>query len=444
MMRTRPNGDCGRRSPHRDGRGPGRRASGAHVADGLVIERGAPCLGEHNEEVFGGLLGLSPDEWPISPSEGRVSGAPCTEAVTSRRARYRAGPAPESPRAAGRPPGGRAGQRACACAGKLLADMGADVILVEPPGGHATRAIGPFVDDQPGPERSLWWWHHHTSKRGVVLDLDNPGGGRAAASARAAVRHRARRRATGAAWPRAASTGTRSWPPRAALIWVSVSPFGQRGPAGRRPGDRPHPHGRGRAGVELRLRRPRPAAGPRAGGSGANLAGVHAVMAALVAVVHRDASGVGQHIDVNMHAASNVTTELGSYEWLVARHTVQRQTGRHASVTPTGPTQLKAADGGYVTLGFLPRSARDYRAILDWLGSSTWPRSSRTTSCSKWRWNGAVSRSSNWVRTRSRRRSGMQGAPPWPSSPPMWTRGRASTDSSSAASSAGSSMPPKR
>jgi len=58
-----------------------------------------------------------------------------------------------------------------AWAGKLLADLGAEVTLVEPPGGHATRAIGPFVDDRPDPERSLWWWHHHTSKNGVVLDL---------------------------------------------------------------------------------------------------------------------------------------------------------------------------------------------------------------------------------------------------------------------------------
>jgi hypothetical protein len=36
-------------------------------------------------------------------------------------------------------------------------------------------------------------------------------------------------------------------------------------------------------------------------------------------------------------------------------------------VSPTAPTQLQAADGGYVTLGFPPRSARDYQAILDWL-----------------------------------------------------------------------------
>ena len=61
-----------------------------------------------------------------------------------------------------------------AFAGKLLADMGADVILIEPPGGDPARHYPPFLDDQPGPDRSLWWWHYHTSKRGVVLDLDRP------------------------------------------------------------------------------------------------------------------------------------------------------------------------------------------------------------------------------------------------------------------------------
>src|ERR1700679_3867619 len=59
-----------------------------------------------------------------------------------------------------------------AFAGKLLADMGADVILIEPPGGDPSRHYPPFMDDRPGPERSLWWWHYHTSKRGVTLDLD--------------------------------------------------------------------------------------------------------------------------------------------------------------------------------------------------------------------------------------------------------------------------------
>src|SRR3954451_20471373 len=61
-----------------------------------------------------------------------------------------------------------------AFAGKLLADLGAAVTVVEPPGGSPQRAQGPFLDDEPGPERSLWWWHYNTSKRGVVADLGEP------------------------------------------------------------------------------------------------------------------------------------------------------------------------------------------------------------------------------------------------------------------------------
>src|SRR5262249_29468887 len=57
-------------------------------------------------------------------------------------------------------------------AGKLLADLGAEVVLVEPPGGHATRMYEPFYEDKPDSERSLWFWYFNTSKRGVTLDVE--------------------------------------------------------------------------------------------------------------------------------------------------------------------------------------------------------------------------------------------------------------------------------
>ncbi len=60
----------------------------------------------------------------------------------------------------------------CAFAGKMLGDMGADVVLVETPGGDPSRAYPPFAEDEPGRERSLYWWHYNTSKRGIVMDLD--------------------------------------------------------------------------------------------------------------------------------------------------------------------------------------------------------------------------------------------------------------------------------
>ncbi len=59
---------------------------------------------------------------------------------------------------------------------KLLADLGADVIRVEPPRGDAMRELGPFYGDSPDPEKSLYWWHYNTSKRSVTLDIEKPEG----------------------------------------------------------------------------------------------------------------------------------------------------------------------------------------------------------------------------------------------------------------------------
>ena len=55
--------------------------------------------------------------------------------------------------------------------GLLLAGLGAEVIKIEPPEGNATRRIGPFLGDQPGPERSLFFWNYNRNKKSVVLDL---------------------------------------------------------------------------------------------------------------------------------------------------------------------------------------------------------------------------------------------------------------------------------
>src|SRR3954466_13364813 len=55
--------------------------------------------------------------------------------------------------------------------GLLLAGLGCEVIKVEPPDGSATRRIGPFLDDEPGPERSLFFWNYNRNKKSVTLDL---------------------------------------------------------------------------------------------------------------------------------------------------------------------------------------------------------------------------------------------------------------------------------
>ncbi len=61
--------------------------------------------------------------------------------------------------------------------GKLLADMGAEVIKIEPPGaGDHARQYGPFLGDDPHPERSGIFLYLNASKRGVTLDLGTPTG----------------------------------------------------------------------------------------------------------------------------------------------------------------------------------------------------------------------------------------------------------------------------
>jgi crotonobetainyl-CoA:carnitine CoA-transferase CaiB-like acyl-CoA transferase len=255
-----------------------------------------------------------------------------------------------------------------AFAGKLLADMGADVILIEPPGGDPARNYGPFLDDQPGPERSLWWWHYHTSKRGVVLDLDA-----------AKDRERFRGLVAGADLVlesegpgRLAGLGL-DYADLAALrpdlIHVSMTPFGRTSANAAVPvTDLTLLAGGGpvwSCGYDDHTLPP-----VRGGGNQGFHTGCHfAVMSALTALIHRGATGQGQFIDVSMHGAQNVTTESASFSWLVAGQTVQRQTGRHAATILTGETQARCADGKWVNTGVPPRYPADFASLLEWVRS---------------------------------------------------------------------------
>jgi crotonobetainyl-CoA:carnitine CoA-transferase CaiB-like acyl-CoA transferase len=255
--------------------------------------------------------------------------------------------------------------------GKLLADYGAEVILVEPPGGAPQRNYEPFVDDVPDPERSLWWWHYQSNKFGIVHDLDDEVG-RAqfrdlVASADIVVEAEPPGRLTVLGVDH---DDARARNPR--LIWASVTPFGRENPRAQEPA------------TDLTVLA---TGGPvwscgyddhsippvRGGGNqGYQTASLHAAIAVLVAVLHRDVTGRGQFIDVSMHAAVNVTTEFASYAWHVARETVLRQTCRHASARPTQLTIAEDIEGRFVPTGVPPRSPREFQILIDWIDDMTW------------------------------------------------------------------------
>lgn len=60
--------------------------------------------------------------------------------------------------------------------GKILGDLGADVIKVEPPGGDPMRLKSPFYQDDPDPNKNLYWWSYNNNKRGITLNLETAGG----------------------------------------------------------------------------------------------------------------------------------------------------------------------------------------------------------------------------------------------------------------------------
>ncbi len=114
-------------------------------------------------------------------------------------------------------------------AGKILAELGADVIKIEPPGGDAWGRRGPYLGDVEDPERSLGWLALNTSKRGITLDLDVEAGQdlfrRLAAGADVVLETFApgRMAERGIGWE-----ALRALNPR--LVYCALTPFGQTGP----------------------------------------------------------------------------------------------------------------------------------------------------------------------------------------------------------------------
>ena len=112
---------------------------------------------------------------------------------------------------------------------KLLADLGARVIRIEPPEGDTLRHKGPYFRGQIDIENSLRHFHYNTSKQSITLDIEKPEG--AALLRRLAVRSDVL--VEGYPPGRLADLGlgydelSQANP---GFIMASITPFGQQGP----------------------------------------------------------------------------------------------------------------------------------------------------------------------------------------------------------------------
>ena len=249
--------------------------------------------------------------------------------------------------------------------GQILADLGADVIKVEPPGGSSARKLGPFYQDQEDAENSLYWWAYNRNKRGVTLDITRSEG-----------QDLLRRLARDAKFliesdnPGTLAQYGLSYDELAAdnpgLIYVSITPFGQDGPkasyadsdlvilASSGPlvitGDEDRP--------PVRLSVPQ----------GYLHASAAAAPAALIALHESHRSNRGQHIDISAQQAAAQATQ----STILAAPLNDAETRRMAGGAKMGPLEIRLlwpAKDGHVSIAYLFGSAFAHftKRLMDWI-----------------------------------------------------------------------------
>lgn len=258
--------------------------------------------------------------------------------------------------------------------GKLLGDLGADVIKIEPPGGEACRRVGPFLNDTPHPERSLSFWYYNTSKRGITLNLETADGrqlfARLAANADVILETCPPGYLTGLGLGYEALSAQNP-----GLILCALTPFGQTGPwRDYATSDLLHLAAGGQmasCGYDEADVANAPPIAP-GGGNAWHMGGHFAYIAIMAALVYRTVQGRGQYIDASIHEACALTTEAAVANYIYRGEVVRRQTGRHHAPKTSGRTQFRSKDGLYVTAlvaGRLnPRFVKDLAELLDSYG----------------------------------------------------------------------------
>ncbi len=241
--------------------------------------------------------------------------------------------------------------------GKVLADMGAEVIKIEPPEGAASRRAGPFRNDALDVNGSLTFWAWNTSKKSIVLDL------------RRSQDRRALRRLVATS-----DVLLEDYPPghldslglgyqrlakeNATLLYTSVSPFGQSGPLRDwKGGDLVQWAMGGNMWLVGYTDPETPPLLPE-GGHSWILGGLWASIGTLMALHQRDRTGRGQHVDVSIQDACCLSTQMAVpvYEYM-GQVLHRRDHGR----------VLRCSDGQYVYPQMVNIGPDVWQRLVAWL-----------------------------------------------------------------------------
>lgn len=222
-------------------------------------------------------------------------------------------------------------------AGSGLAQLGADVILVEPAGGSPSRHLAPFIDDEPGMDRSLWHWAYNRGKRSVVVDDEQL----AELAAGADVLLECGARPVDLAALRAMNP---------ALVTVSITPFGGSGPKAQwLASDLTLAAAGGILAVTGDQDRPPVRIGLPQSWLHAS---ADALSATTIALRERKRSGLGQHVDVSCQQSLIAATQFSMMTTLVGSPPAKRVAGG----LELGPFRLRfvyeCADG-HVSVTYL-------------------------------------------------------------------------------------------